>query len=174
MRGPTGITRQAQPHQILRVPRKVTLIIDRCHIWNNIHNARGNRQQLLTSPNSSPAKKSRLHKKILKESHILFAHETLFWARGETHVNHKRHQTLRLSRKMALQNVRKICLKHLKRYVQCAADPSMSRAWSETVPSMKPWVATRLATKVTFRARQDFFFALRPPESKWNTTTTIP
>ena len=36
MRGGTGITRQ--PHQILRLPRKMSLMIDLRHIWNVISN----------------------------------------------------------------------------------------------------------------------------------------
>ena len=53
MRGGTGITRQ--PHQILRLPRKMTLMIDIRHIWNVIYNARSNRHHPPTSPNTAPA-----------------------------------------------------------------------------------------------------------------------
>ena len=53
MRGGTGITRQ--PHQILRLPRKMTLVIDLRHIWNVIYNARSNRHHPPTSPNTAPA-----------------------------------------------------------------------------------------------------------------------
>ena len=53
MRGGTGITRQ--PHQILRLPRKMTLMIDLRHIWNVIYNARSNRHHPPTSPNTAPA-----------------------------------------------------------------------------------------------------------------------
>ena len=53
MRGGTGITRQ--PHQILRLPRKMTLMIDLRHIWNVIYNARSNRHHLPPSPNTAPA-----------------------------------------------------------------------------------------------------------------------
>ena len=53
MRGATGIT--LQPHQILRLPRKMNVMIDRAHIWNVISNARSNRYQPATSPNTAPA-----------------------------------------------------------------------------------------------------------------------
>ena len=53
LRGGTGITRQ--PHQILRLPRKMTLMIDLRHIWNVIYNARSNRHHPPTSPNTAPA-----------------------------------------------------------------------------------------------------------------------
>ena len=53
MRGATGIA--LQPHQILRLPRKMTLMIDLRHIWNVIYNARSNRHHPPTSPNIAPA-----------------------------------------------------------------------------------------------------------------------
>ena len=53
MRGATGIA--LQPHQILRLPRKMTLMIDLRHIWNVIYNARSNRHHPPTSPNTAPA-----------------------------------------------------------------------------------------------------------------------
>ena len=53
MRGATVNT--LQPHQILRLPRKMNLMIDAHHIWNIIYNARSNRHQLPTSPNTAPA-----------------------------------------------------------------------------------------------------------------------
>ena len=53
MRGATGIA--LQPHQILRLPRKMTLMIDLRHIWNVIYNARSNRHHPPTSPKTAPA-----------------------------------------------------------------------------------------------------------------------
>ena len=53
MRGATGIS--LQPHQILRLPRQRSLMIDLHHIWNVIYNARSNRHQPPTSPNTAPA-----------------------------------------------------------------------------------------------------------------------
>ena len=60
MRGGTGIT--SQPHQILRLPRKMTLMIDLRHIWNVIYNARSNRHHPPTSPNTAPATQKRTPK----------------------------------------------------------------------------------------------------------------
>ena len=65
MRGATGIT--IQLHQILRLPRKMNLMIDPRLPWNVIYNARSNRSQPPTSPNTAPATKSlssRLHWKL--------------------------------------------------------------------------------------------------------------
>ena len=53
MRGPTGIA--FQPHQILRLPRKMNLMIYPHHIWHVIYNARSNRHHPPTSPNTAPA-----------------------------------------------------------------------------------------------------------------------
>ena len=56
MRETTGVI--VQPHQILRLPRKMTLMIDLRHIWNVIYNARSNRGYAPTSPNTAAASKS--------------------------------------------------------------------------------------------------------------------
>ena len=53
MGGATGIS--LQPHQILRLPRKMNLMIDPHRIWNVIYNARSDRHQPPTSPNTAPA-----------------------------------------------------------------------------------------------------------------------
>ena len=53
MRGGTGIIHQ--PHQILRLPRKMTRIIYPRDIWNVISNARSNRHLPPTWPNTAPA-----------------------------------------------------------------------------------------------------------------------
>ena len=52
MRGATSIN--LQPHQILRLPRKMNRMIDPHHIWNVIYNARSNKRQPPTSANTEP------------------------------------------------------------------------------------------------------------------------
>ena len=59
MRGGTGIARQ--PHQIVRLPRKMTLMIDVRRIWNVIYNARSNKHHPPTSPNAARATKNDAH-----------------------------------------------------------------------------------------------------------------
>ena len=59
MRGATGIN--LQPHQILRLPRKRSVMIDPHHIWNVIYNARSNRNLPPTSPNTAPATQKECH-----------------------------------------------------------------------------------------------------------------
>ena len=53
MRGATSITFQV--HQMLRLPRKMTLMIDVRHIWNVISTARSNKHHPPNSPNTAPA-----------------------------------------------------------------------------------------------------------------------
>ena len=53
MRGATSLA--LQPHQMLRLPRKMTRVIDPRDIWNVIYNARNNRHHPPTSPNTAPA-----------------------------------------------------------------------------------------------------------------------
>ena len=50
-----GASITLQPHQILRLPRKMMRIIDCRHLWNVIYNARSNRHHPPTSPNTAPA-----------------------------------------------------------------------------------------------------------------------
>ena len=157
-------------HRILRLQRKVTLT--------------------RTSPNTAPATKNESHdwslshmKRYLQCAEqqvslskltkycachakwiswlILDTNETLFTMRGATCVIVQTHQILRLPRKMTVPNLKEICWKRMKRHFQCAADPTMIRAWSENDPRMiRPWnrqSATRLATEVTFHAHHEHF-----------------
>ena len=55
MRGASQVT--LQPHQILRLPRKMNLMIDPRHIWNVIYNAQSKQSHPPTSPNTAPATK---------------------------------------------------------------------------------------------------------------------
>ena len=64
MRGATVNT--LQPHQILRLPRKMNVMIDLHHIWNVIYNARSNSQHPPTSPNIAPATQND-HSQILEK-----------------------------------------------------------------------------------------------------------
>ena len=115
-----------QLHQILRLPRKINLMIDRAHIWKVIYNARRNKSHPPTSPNTAPATQNESHdwsashmKHHLQcaeqqESSSNFCHakwiswlirityETSFTMRGATSVILQPHQILRLPRKMNL------------------------------------------------------------------------
>ena len=42
-------------HQVLRLPHNMKVMIDPAHVWNVIYNARSNRYQPATSPNTAPA-----------------------------------------------------------------------------------------------------------------------
>ena len=53
MRGASKVN--LEPHQLLRLPSKMNLMLDPCHIWNVIYNARNNRSLPLPSPNTAPA-----------------------------------------------------------------------------------------------------------------------
>ena len=182
MRRATGSS--LTPHQILRLPRKMTVMSDRAHIWNVIYNARSNRTYTPTSPNTAPAAqndshdwscshaKHHLHCAEQQDSYsnvtkycachakwmswlILLTYETSFTMGGATGISLTPHQILRLPRNIALPNLRGICRKRLKCHFQCATDPTMIRPWSEHDPTMKTQTATRRAAELTFRARQE-------------------
>ena len=59
MRGATGVT--IQPHQILRLPRRKTHLLNHHHVWNLIYNAGSNRCHHPTSPNTAPATQNDSH-----------------------------------------------------------------------------------------------------------------
>ena len=127
IRGATGNT--LQPHQILRLPRKMNVMIDPHHIWNVIYNAGSNKHQPPTSPNIAPATQNECHdwsashmKRHLQCAEqqatpsnltkycachakwmswlIRITYETSFTMRGATSINLQPHQILRLPRKM--------------------------------------------------------------------------
>ena len=129
MRGVASVI--VQTHQILRLPRKMNLMIDPCHTWNAIYNARSNKCHCPNSPNTAPATKNESHdwslshmKRYLQCAEqqvslskltkycachekwiswlILVTHETLFTMRGVASVIVQTHQILRLPRKMNL------------------------------------------------------------------------
>ena len=146
MRGATSVI--VQTHQILRLPRKITLMINPLHTWNAIYNARSNNWQVSLS---KLTKYCACHEKWISWL-ILVTHEMLFTKRGATSVIVQTHQILRLPRKMnlmidpchtwnAIYNVRSNkchcpnspntapatkneshdrSLSHMKRYLQCA------------------------------------------------------
>ena len=89
-----------QLHQILRLPRKMTLMINPRHTWNAIYNARNNRWHPPTSPNTAPATPNDSPK---FQKHFSKTDETSIPMRD-------RSETV----------------------------PRMIRAWSEHDPSMKP------------------------------------
>ena len=125
--GATGVT--PQPHQILRLPRKMTVMIDPGHTCKVIYIARSNRHHPPTSPNIAPATQNDTHdwaashmKRHLQcteqqaspfnltkccachekwfASLILVTYETSCTMPGATGVIHQRHQELCLPRKM--------------------------------------------------------------------------
>ena len=184
MRGATGIT--LQPHQILRLPRKMTLMIDVRHTWHVIYNARSNRSHPPTSPNAAPATQNDSHhlsswhmKRYLQCAEeqaspanltkycachakwlswlIFVTYGTSFTMRGATGITLQPHQILRLPRKSAFQNLSEILRERLKRQFQCAADSTMIRPWSDHDPTMNSSSRTRPFAEVTFRASETHF-----------------
>ena len=192
MRGATSLIRQR--HQILHLPGKMTLMIDARHIWHVIYNARSNRHHPPTSPNTAPPTQNDSHdwcpshmKRHLQCAEqqvsssnvtkyctchakwhawlILVTYETSFTMRGTTGVTLQPHQILRLPRKIALQNLRKICRKQLKRQFQCAADSTMIRTWSEHVyrhlaPARSPRLLFALRRRILHWKLQHFALRL--------------
>ena len=185
MCGATGIT--LQPHQMLHLPRKMTLMSDVRHIWNVIYNARSNRCHTPRSPNAAPATKNDSHhwsswhmkchlqcaeqwaspSNLTKccacpvEWHawlILVTYESSFTMRGATGITLQPHQILCLPRKIAFQNLREIARKQLKPHLHWRTISRMIRPWSEPDPSMKLQNWTRPFAELTFPPRQRILY----------------
>ena len=132
MRGATGVT--IQPYQILRLPRKMTRLLYRPHIWNVIYNARSNRCHHPTSPNTAPATQN--DSTALSSSHM----------KRHLHCAEQQVSRFNLTKYCACQEKwhckmsKKISKNRVKRHFQCGADPTMIRPWSEHDPTMiRPW-----------------------------------
>ena len=167
MRGATGVI--FQHRRWLRLPRKVTVMIDPRHIWNVIYNARSNRCHPPTSPSTAPATKSDCHewssshmKRYLQcaeqevsSSNItddcachakwlswvfLVTYETLFTMRGATEVILQRHQILRLPRKVTVMS-HEWSSSHVKRYLQCAEQQVSSSNITEYCACHAKWLS---------------------------------
>ena len=112
MRGVTTVI--VQTHQILRLPRKMNLMIDPCHTWNAIYNARSNKCHCPNSPNTAPATQSNTH----------------HWS-----LSHMKRYLQCAEQQVSLSKLTKYCAchakwlswychdwssSHMKRYLQCA------------------------------------------------------
>ena len=93
MRGATGVILQL--HQILHLPRKMTVMIDPRHIWNVIYNERSSRNHNPSSPNTAPATQN-------ESQDWSASHMKRHLQCGATTVTGQVHQILRLPRKMNL------------------------------------------------------------------------
>ena len=137
MRGASEVT--LQPHQILRLPRKMNVINDLRHIWNLISNAWSKWSHPPTSPNTAPATQNECHQwsashikphfqcveqvkspsNLTKycachakwmSSMICVTYETSFPMRRASKATLQPHQILRLPRKMnVINDLRHIC-----------------------------------------------------------------
>ena len=137
-------------HQVLRLPRKKAFMVDPRHTWNVIYNARSYRSHPPTSPKIRlPRKMTRM----LDPRHI--------WHVIYNAQSNRCHPPTSSNIAPAPHNDRPKSNRNLlKRHLQCAADPSMIREWSENEPvSLKP--AAQLRLLVTLAAEKIQHVALR-------------
>ena len=137
MRGASQVT--LQPHQILRLPRKIKVIDDLHHICNVISNAWSKSSHPPTSPNTAPATQNQGHRRSAshmkrqfqcaeqvkspsnltkycachaksRSSTICITYATSFPMRGASQVTLQPHQILRLPRKIkVIDDLHHIC-----------------------------------------------------------------
>ena len=112
MRGVTTVI--VQTHQILRLPRKMNLMIDPCHTWNAIYNARGNKCHCPNSPNTAPATQSNTH-------HWSLSHMKRYLQCAEQQVSlSKLTKHCACHAKWLSWYCHDWSSSHMKRYLQCA------------------------------------------------------
>ena len=190
MRGVTGVILQL--HQILHLPRKMTVMIDPRHIWNVIYNARSNRSHNPTSPNTAPATQNESHD--WSESHmkrhlqcaeqqesqsnftkhctchskwiswlIRIRYETSFTMRGATRV------TLQLQQNTApaTQNAsHDWSASHMKRHLECAEQAKSTSNLSKSCACHAKWISwlTRASYETSFPLRRASKVNLQPQQ----------
>ena len=142
MRGATGIN--LQPHQILRLPRKTTLMIDARHVWNVIYNAGSHRPHPPTSPNTAPVTKNDSHDWCPShmKRHLQCAEQQA------SPPNLTKYYACHT--KMHSKIYEKFTKNGWGRHLQCAADSTM-------IPTMNSSSRTRPFAEVTFRASETHF-----------------
>ena len=129
------------------------LMNDPLHVWNDenvMYSVRSNRCHPPTSPNTAPATQDDSHDWSFShmKRHLQCAEQ-----HGATGITLQPHQILRLQRKIAIQHLREICRKQLKRCLQCAAYSTMIRTWNcKTEPARSPR-ATHLVLKIITTCR---------------------
>ena len=135
-----GATRvMVQPHQILRLPRKVTLIIDPCHIWAAIYNARSNKCHGPTSP-------------CLRRKVTLIIDPCHIWNAIYNARSNKCHGRTSPNIAPATKNKRPICERNLVKTDETSFtirdrsenDPTMIRPWNRHGVSPQPAPQPRL------------------------------
>ena len=118
-------------HQILRLPRRKTHLLNHHHVWNLIYNAGSNRCHHPTSPNTAPATQN--------DSHA--------WS-----SSHMKHHFQCAEQQVSRSNLTKYCACHEKWHCKISKKISkkrwnvisnagpIERAWSDHDPSMiRPW-----------------------------------
>ena len=151
LRGATGVT--LQHHQILHQPRKITLMIDLCHIYETSFTTRG-----ATGVTLHHHPILRLSRKKRLSWLILVTYETSCTVRRATGVSLHLHQILRMPRKITLMidprhiwniiyNARSNrchpewhwSSSHMKRHLHCAAQQVPSSNVTTYCPCHEKW-----------------------------------
>ena len=167
MRGVTTVI--VQTHQILRLPRKMNLMIDPCHTWNAIYNARSNKCHCPNSPNTAPATQSNTHHRSLShmkrylqcaEQQVSLSKLTkycachakwLSWYCHDWSSSHMKRYLQCAEQQVASSNITKYCACHAKWFSKIS-ETFLQNRWnvnsnarpirdrSENDPSMiRPW-----------------------------------
>ena len=148
MRGATSVI--VQTHQILRLPRKMNLMIDPCHTWNAIYNARS---RGVTSVIVQTHQILRLPRKMNLMIDPCHTWNAIYNARSNMCHCPNSPNTAPATQNDSPKfraNFSKTAETSFPMRDRSEHDPTMIRAWNRQS-------ATRLATEVTFRAHHEHF-----------------
>ena len=136
MRGATGVILQL--HQILHLPRKMTVMIDPRHICNVIYNKRSNRSHNPTSPNTAPATQNDSHDWSAShmKRHLQCAEQQTHTATSPNTAPAMQNESLHWA------------ASHIKRHLQCAEKQTHTATSPNTAPAMQneslDWAASHM------------------------------
>ena len=138
-----------QLHQILRLPRKMNLMIDRAHIWKVIYNARSNKSHPPTSANTAPATQNESHD--WSASHMT----TSFTMRGahDWSASHMKRHLQCAEQLVSSSNLTKYCACHEK-CISCwilFTHETLFTMRGATYVTLQPHQILRLPRKMTFQ-----------------------
>ena len=161
MRGATVNT--LQPHQILRLPRKMNLMIDPHHIWNVIYNAGSNCAEQQASP-SNFTKYCACHAKWISWL-IYITYETSFTMRGATAQSNRHHPPTSPNTAPATQNEsHDWSTSHMKRHLQCAEQQASPSNLTKYCACHAKWISwlIRITYETSFTMRGATGISLQP------------
>ena len=144
MHGATGVILQL--HQILHLPRKMTVMIAPRQIWNVIYNARSNRSHNPTSPNTAPA---------TQKSNLMIDPRLTWNVIYNERSNRNRNPTSPNTAPATQNESHDWSASHMKRHLECAEQAKSTSNLTKYCACHAKWISwlIRVTYETSFRMR---------------------